>query len=166
MNHSSTLCNDASSILQAKIDRMGIVASRKLSSGDGALSKKIASSKGKATLISAKENVDSNIAKESNKECAKTKAAIFASKNRKSTFKSYYKKAVPIKPRKENKRISRSDVNAKTTKKDKDGKRHEKNYLMLTNEATKRSQRFRLYKDTEIGFDTELQDSVKENVHF
>lgn len=49
-------------------------------------------------------------------------------------------------------------------KKSGESKKKFMSYLSLTNNETKEKEYFKLFKDNEIGFDTTLQESVKESV--
>ena len=114
----------------------------------------------RTSLIPIKENIDSNITNNISKKIA-------LHMNHKSTLKSFYKRAVPMKPRKDKKIIHKPITNIKSiikTTKDKKGRKQEKQYLLLFNTVTNQSERFRLYKDIDIGFEIELQDSIKEIV--
>lgn len=52
----------------------------------------------------------------------------------------------------------------KAVKKNNDGKKLYKSYLTLVDRKTKRSEYFRLYKDAEVGFERDLQETIKEAV--
>eukprot|EP00826_Nyctotherus_ovalis_P010273 TRINITY_DN12725_c0_g1_i10.p1 TRINITY_DN12725_c0_g1~~TRINITY_DN12725_c0_g1_i10.p1 ORF type:complete len:199 (+),score=65.18 TRINITY_DN12725_c0_g1_i10:100-696(+) len=54
--------------------------------------------------------------------------------------------------------------NRKAIKKNKAGKKLYKSYLALVDRKTKRSEYFRLYKDAEVGFERDLQETIKETV--
>lgn len=79
--------------------------------------------------------------------------------------KSLIEEKVPAKASRRGKvaRVSNTS-NHKAMKKNEDGKKLYKSYLMLIDRKTKRSEKFNLYKDSEIGFEGDLQDTIKEAV--
>ena len=72
---------------------------------------------------------------------------------------------VPTKISKKEK-VARVNSNSsyRIMKKDEDGKKLYKSHLVLVDRKTKKSENFRLYKDKEIGFERDLQETIKETV--
>lgn len=134
--------------------------------------------KTESCLLSNKENEDSNV--ECTKDLFVTPLAISKISHLTSTItsrldtdctrrsdKSLVEEKVPAKGSRRGKvaRIS-NRPNHKAMKKNEDGEKLYKSYLILTDRKTKRSEKFKLYKDSEIGFERDLQDTIKEAVIF
>jgi hypothetical protein len=79
--------------------------------------------------------------------------------------KDLIKEDVPTKGSKKGKvaRVN-SNTSYRIMKKNEDGKKLYKSHLVLVDRITKKSENFRLYKDKEIGFEKDLQETIKETV--
>ena len=78
---------------------------------------------------------------------------------------SVIKEKVPIKSRRNGKVARANRPTHKAIKKNKDGTKLYKSYLILVDRRTNESKIFYLYKDKEIGFEKDLQDTIKETVN-